>query len=219
MTYAYDAAHLKTVSRYDSSGKCLYAHLYQEYDLSHHLLFQKLIGDLGVVTFIINPLGQRESINSRFYSQRVTYDSVGNVHALATPSGTSTYTYDPLYQLTEESGPLSHTYLYDSHFNRLEKDGQQSNLNALNQLANAEYDPNGNLLRSGDISYTYDALDRLISMKTPDLQFFFTYDSFHRRLSKTVYVETDTVCNILNRQFYFYDGLNEIGAVELSWEI
>ncbi len=218
--YTYDAIHLREVSRHDASETALYTHIYEEYDLSHHLLSQQLISNLGVVTYSISPLGKREAIDCSFFSQHVvSYDPVGNITALATQSQTTTYTYDDLYQLTQENGPLSHSYAYDSHFNRLQKDDQTYVLNALNQLSNVEYDANGNPRLAVDAKYTYDALDRLTCIETPSQRFVFTYDSFHRRLTKTIYEQTHGVWQCINQYFYFYDGQNEIGSTDANGKI
>ncbi|MGE5196803.1 MAG: RHS repeat-associated core domain-containing protein [Anaerolineae bacterium] len=55
----------------------------------------------------------------------------------------------------------------------------------------------------------YDALDRLIAIETPSVRYEFTYDAWHRRLSKTIIrgQEKKTL-------FFLYDEKNEIGAYD-----
>ncbi len=217
VSYSYDAAHLKEVSRYDKSGNRLYSHVYQEYDLSHHLLSQELIGDLGTVAYTITPRGQRASIDSPYFSQSITvFDPIGNICEMRTDQQSFQYTYDDLYQLIQEEG---HTYRCDSHFNRLEKDGQAIPFKCPDQLANIEYDLNGNPIFFNNTAYTYDPLDRLITIETSDLRLHFTYDTFHRRMSKTLYTKTDGQWQLIDQRQYFYDGHNEIGSTDASGNI
>lgn len=218
--YTYDALHLRQVSRYTPSGHLLYTHNYNAYDLSNHLLSETLIHNLGQITHTFSPLGKKSALSSPYFSQNVTsYDPVGNITSLTTQSKSTTYAYDGLYQLTQETGFFSHTYTYDSHYNRLQKDGQTYTLNALNQLSTVEYDPNGNPCLCGDTHYTYDALDRLVSLETPQKRLVFSYDSFHRRLSKTVYKRTQNTWKTVDQQLYFYDGHKEIGATDSTGKI
>jgi RHS repeat-associated protein len=121
-----------------------------------------------------------------------------------------TYDYDDLYQLTSESGLFAHSYLYDSLYNRLKKDSELYQVNALNQaISHLEYDKNGNPKRQNDKTYTYDALDRLIQITTPAQIQTFQYDSFHRCLSKTI-----TQNNHQEIQYFLYDGQKEIGSFD-----
>ncbi|MBS0653377.1 MAG: RHS repeat-associated core domain-containing protein, partial [Verrucomicrobia bacterium] len=217
VAYSYDPAHLREVARYDRSGYCLYSHFYQEYDLCHQLLSQELIGDLGTVSYTINARGQRASIDSSYFSQVITaLDPIGNICEMRTEQQSSQYAYDDLYQLVQEDG---HTYRCDSHFNRLEKDGRPITLNSLDQLASAEYDPNGNPIFFNNTAYTYDPLDRLIAIETSDLRLHFTYDTFHRRMSKTLHAKTSGSWQLIDQRNYFYDGQNEIGSTDSTGRI
>ena len=208
--YGYDALHLRDVTRSGFSGVG-YKHIYQDYDLSHHLISEKLFGKFEIV-HTISPKGNKAAIRSTFFSQNVEdYDSVGHITSLQTQSKQTTYKYDDLYQLAEETGHVSHTYAYDSHYNRLQKNGTTP----LVPL----YDANGNLRYSGDTTYTYDALDRLISAQSPREYLTFTYDSFHRRLIKTVHERVQDEWQPVNHYLYLYDGQNEIGAMDSSEKI
>ena len=51
---------------------------------------------------------------------------------------------------------------------------------------NYQYDKNGNPISKNNVKYSYDALDRLVQVKSDKECVQFTYDAFHRRLSKTV---------------------------------
>lgn len=217
IAYSYDPAHLREVTRYDRLGNRLYSHLYQEYDLSHHLLSQQLIGNLGTFTNTVNERGQNTSTDTPYFSQQVTtFDRVGNICEIKTEQHIQQYAYDDLNQLIRED---SHTYRYDSHFNRLEKDGNDNNPNALDHLGQAQYDLNGNPIFYNNAVYAYDALDRLISIETDDQRLLFTYDSFHRRLSKSIFKKADQTWELIDLHNYLYDGQNEIGSTDLSGHI
>ena len=134
----------------------------------------------------------------------------GNIRKMKIGPDEISYTYDDLYQLTSESGLFAHSYAYDSLYNRIQKDEEHYEINALNQVpSHLEYDPNGNTTHRDDIVYTYDALDRLIRIETPAFTQIFSYDYLHRCLSKTTNQQT---------QFFLYDGMNEIGSFDASLE-
>jgi RHS repeat-associated protein len=218
--YQYDPAFLREVNRHNTSGWILYSHAYTGYDLSGNLYSEQLIGKLGEVSLTTDSLGRQVEIASPFFSQQITaFDSVGNVLEMQTQEETTTYSYDDLYQISQEEGLFPHTYLYDSHYNRLQKDEETYTLNALNQLSDITYDPNGNPILIGNTTYTYDALDRLISLQTPTTRLTFTYDSFHRRLSKTVETYIDGTWHPTEPLLFLYDGQKEIGATDSSLEI
>ncbi len=220
ITYDYDALHLKEVTRKDSSGNRLYTHRYREHDLSGNLLSQELIYNLGEVTYSISPHGKTAAIHSSYFSQNVTrYDPVRNILTLETGSQATNYSYDDLYQLIEEDGAFSHTYVCDSHYNRLQKDDEKYKFDDLNQLVTAVYDKNGNVKSSKGVLCSYDALDRLICVETPTRKLVFSYDSFHRRLSKTIYERSEDNWNAIDQHLYFYDCQHEIGATDQTGKI
>lgn len=155
-----------------------------------------------------------------------SYNGSNNVTSLTTPSYTATafiydpaerlttysytdplgtescaYTHDPLGQITSENAT---TYTYDTHHNRLTKNGHTHTYNTLSQLTHDSintytYDANGNCIQAGNTHYTYDALDRLTSITQNGQTTTYTYDPFHRRLTA-------------NTTTYLWDGQNEIGT-------
>ena len=76
-------------------------------------------------------------------------------------------------------------------------------MNSLNQVTDYSYDLDGNLVNDGRAQYTYDALDRLISVIKDGVTTTYTYDNFNRRLTKTSPDET---------LYFLYHDQNEIGA-------
>ncbi|GAB4188439.1 MAG: hypothetical protein Tsb0015_08470 [Simkaniaceae bacterium] len=150
---------------------------------------------------------------------------MGNIlgYALQTQKNhKAAFHYDHLdHLICEESSAFSRDYRYDSHHNRINKDGRRYQLDSLHQLtvshnASYEYDPNGNRIVKhtiyGPILYRYDALDRLIEIRHKDIAIQYAYDALHRRMSKTIYTE-DSPDPYLHHEF-LYDGENEIGHFE-----
>ncbi|HAB98201.1 MAG TPA: hypothetical protein DCE71_00030, partial [Parachlamydiales bacterium] len=120
------------------------------------------------------------------------------------------YTYDDLYQLIEETGLFAHHSTYDSMKNRLSKDEENYEVNALNQLiSHLSYNTNGCPTSLGTTKFIYDALDRLIAIITPNMVQRFGYDCLHRCLFKR------TVRSNTQQTLYFlYDGQKEIGSFD-----
>jgi RHS repeat-associated protein len=205
------------VTRKNTHGETLYSHQYLCYDLSGNLLRSLLPNNLGQIHYRYDLNSRRESIDAPGYSQKVLEtDKVGNIRHLLTQNQHSFFTYDELYQLTSESGLFNHTYSYDSLYCRLTKDHEQYQINALSQVASHMiYDKNGNPLRYGDAQYTWDALDRLTQIQTPESHQTFTYDSQHRRLSAT----TRSVQGEEKTDYFIYDGQNEIGSFDANLQI
>lgn len=211
ITYEYDPVHLKTVTRKKLDETALYAHTYLEHDFAGNVLSEKRIdGETSRFTFDL--LNRKTSVYSFPFGEEITkFDPVGNIVKIRKGGiGYLDYTYDDLYQLTSEKGQFDHTYAFDSLNNRLQKDGENYKINALNQVASHfNYDLNGNPIQHSGTTYAYDALDRLIRIETSDFAQVFHYDSLHRCLSKT------TIQNSAQKtQYFLYDGQNEIGAFD-----
>jgi RHS repeat-associated protein len=202
--YGYEGPNLKVVRRKTSAGTPLYAHTYLDYDLSGNLLQEELIG-LSTSRRSVDLLGRTYKLDAPKFSQEIEeFDPVGNIRRMRIQGERTTYSYDDLYQLTQEP---DHNYLYDSLYNRLAKDGESYEINSLNQIASHFlYNSNGNPIRWGHLTFTYDALDRLIQVETPEGTETYTYDFLHRRLSQTT--------SQGSTRHFLYDGLNEIGSFD-----
>ena len=134
-------------------------------------------------------------------------DPLGNILKYDLNGNTCAFVYDDLYQLTSEQ---AFTYTADADYCRLKKNGEEYEHNDLMQLiSHLEHDQNGNPIQHNDSCFSYDALDRLIQVQTPSQRIAFTYDSDHRRLSKTVIHDGG-----VSRNFYLYDGRKEIGILD-----
>ncbi len=227
--YGYDA--LNRLSSLTASGPASFMERYT-YDAAGRLTVAgPAAGNPGVSTALeydadsrLTRLANRSPNSATTFNDfRYTYDRVGNVLTVDDGSGTTTYTYDALYQLTGVSGPgLSETYTYDEVGNRLSKNpstpqstlsGQAVtyNYNAANQLTSSSdgttytYDNNGNLRTKSvggqTTTYSWDIKDRLVRIDFPDGTFAaYTYDAMGRRVSKRDRAGTLT--------YYVYNGLN-----------
>ena len=132
-------------------------------------------------------------------------------------SGTTSYTYDALNQLTGVSGSdLSETYTYDATGNRLTKGGVTYTYNTAGQLVSASdgtgytYDAAGNLrtrTKAGQTTtYSWDAVGRLTRIDFPDATYAaYGYDELGQRISKRDHAGVMT--------YYVYDGMNLVQEV------
>ena len=205
--YEYDALHLKRVSRYEDST-FLYDHHYLAHDLSGHVLYQELPLKVGAMVQDYDLLGRCISREHSCFSQKaLKFDPVGNLLLTNRQEEILSYTYDDLYQLISEK---DHTYAFDALNNRLQKDREVYSINALNQTSELKYDLDGNPLYLEKKKLIYDALDRLISLEDESTSIVYSYDSFHRRLSKKIYDLNSRVPTL--EVYYLYDGQNEIGS-------
>jgi RHS repeat-associated protein len=204
ISYDYDAFNLKKVSR-QKQGRTLYAHEYLSYDLSGRVLLEELPLSTGQVFRDYDLLGRGVLLQSPYFTQEaLSFDPVGNLLLTKRQKKRLAYTYDELYQITSEKG---HQYTFDALYNRVEKDGVDYSINLLNQTDELVYDADGNPTFFKDKKLSYDALDRIILVESALEQIHYSYDSFHRRLSKKTYQKGE----IIEEVYFLYDGQNEIG--------
>lgn len=234
IAYQYRSTHIDTITRLDDNSHPLYTHTYKTYDLSGSLIESLLPEKAGSLTYEYDNLGRfKKSVSTHRTEQVNRYDAIGNIldSSLTDSKGNvrSTYAYDDLYQLIKETGKTTHSYSYDSHYNRRTKDRKVHRLNPLHQLLDDgentyTYDSNGNLIqkKSNDhtSTLTYDALDRLISFCKDDQKVVYYYDENNRRLSKTFFTQdSDNNWKQQKNTRYLYQGQNEIGAVDEEGKI
>jgi RHS repeat-associated protein len=217
--YSYDALYLKEVKR-ESKSKA-YSHQYTKFDLAGNLLESNLVEDMGKLSISYDQLGREISrVTDHFKEDQIKYDRMGNVISIDFEDNISLlkcdYQYDDLYQIKSETGVAQHTYVFDSLNNRIYKDTVEHQVNDLNQILCQQgiqyvYDTCGNMLSDSNknISYSYDALDRLVKVKKDEDEIEYIYDSLNRRLSKIVHLPTKDT-----RYDYLYQGQNEIGVYQ-----
>lgn len=223
--YAYEGANLKNVIRLDQNNNEKYRHCYQNHDLYGEATTIQLAKGTGQETRQYDPLGRRIATQSKGWEEVVPskgYDPVGNLLKVHVKDEKGVvqeqYGYDDLNQLTLEEGSYSHKFQYDSLNNCLEKDGLFRQHNALNQVLSDsqneyQYHPNGNLIQikgQETLDFQYDAQDRLISVVKGNTKVCYTYDHFHRRLKKELFVGGISQ----QVQLFLYVDQDEIGSVE-----
>ncbi len=169
---------------------------YAQRDLGDNPTLLLLPNRLGKIQMLRDKQSRLSSISSPYYKAKFLYDACGNL----TFDSTHHYSYDLLGQL---SCADKENYHFDSLANSLTLHGGLTLIDDLCCLIadgahTYNYDKNGNLLSDGKCFFTYDSQERLIQVTTPEKTVCYTYDSFHRRLSK-------------DDQLYIWDGDNEIG--------
>ncbi len=221
------SAYLDSIHRLNPQGEELYKHEILERDLSGFTKKTALAASCGTLTFNRDKLGRNTNIfHAQFEQKATSFDPVGNLLSLHTkdPEGSSdrTFTYDFLSQLTSETGPTSHSYNYDSLYNRLKKDEAAYTVNDLHSVLSDSnhsysYDKRGNRLSQDNITYKYDALDRLTEVIDNNVRYTYSYDAFNRRLKKEISTFGYIAWNSPEiSQLYLYAPESEIGALNSS---
>lgn len=206
--YDYEGFHLQKIQIEDLLKKRSYSHRYLKYDRSGHSLKEELIGAKGFIEKQFDAAGRAISVKAPEFEQTIErLDPLGHIYEMTLQGKSFLFGYDDLYQLTKEA--KSH-YRYDSLQNRIEKNDHSYETNLLCQLPKEFiYDENGNPIQYKDFSFQYDALDRLIQIKTNEWVLNYCYDPLHRRLSSTLHSPEG------KKELYFlYDGQNEIGSLD-----
>jgi len=210
--YVYDELNRMTDIDVNTSGLVDY-----DYDTLDRRIEKSFIStNLPKATYTYDLANQLESLSNDILPSTsksqfdYAYDNVGNreemvVTGTLVTTGTFTYAYNDIYELTGVSGADSHSYAYDNVGNRTTVDSVTYTPNALNQYSqvgatNFTYDGNDNLADNGPNAYTYDESNRLLGLQNGTYTAAYEYDAFNRRISKTVNSVTT---------YFIYDG-NEV---------
>jgi RHS repeat-associated protein len=160
--------------------------------------------------------------NSTIETFQYNYNGVGALQSAIDTSGTTSYAYDNLSQVTAVTYPVgsnlvNETYTYDTVGNRLTSSAFSNwNYNADNQLVqfdstNFTYDNNGNTLSKTKTGtsyvFQYDALNRLTETTVSGQNLKFFYDHLGRRIKK----EVDG-----SATWFMYDGYRVIAEFDES---
>lgn len=226
MQYSYYANLLQRITRLNAIGEEQYKHEYTQFDQAGRVL-KAMTASKQEISIRYDRMGRQIAMETPGWREAIKYDAVGNLVEKTVHDSLGElnckYNYDDLYQVCGETGAVSHSYTYDSHYNRLSKDGQTHLYNDLNKLlsdgvSTYTYDPNGNLLSKKSanscVKYKYDALDRLIAIDDGAKQASYSYDDTNRRLSKSVSSDGFTL-----ELLFFYQGQNEIGSCDTKGNV
>jgi len=232
--YDYSGGQLSQVSRLNEQKKEQYCHQYNSIDLKGAVLKATAIGDVGNFFYDWDKKGRPIEFKTDFWKEELLrYDKAGNLCVRTFKDALSKiaceYSYDSLYQLTEEFGVASHFFKNDSLCNRLKKDKNSYDIDHKNRLQRTSkvefsYDKNGNMIQKREAGimtyYSYDALDRLIQVESPKFyRIQYTYDSAHRRLSKKLFHYDGSHFQEVSFDRYFFFGEREVGACNKHNEI
>jgi len=222
--YAYDAIYLRTVTRENSHGELL-KHEYTHYDQSGLLVQSKLAGSVGNVHYTFDPKMRLNEIRADKIAVKASYDLLDNmvsrsVH-FTNAHQEDNFSYNALNQLIGEKGSETHTYVPDSLYNYIARDGVKREITPLQQLIQEgdnsyRYDANGNLTNKEGkepSEYIYDGLDRLVAVMQGDQRTEYKYDPFNRRISKTQFHRSNGTWIQNQTENYLYQGQNEIGTM------
>lgn len=121
------------------------------------------------------------------------------------------YSYDRLQQLIYDGHD---SYQFDS-LNRITSlRGKAQSFSTLHEQISASrrYDIDGRIIEDNGTRYTYDALDRLVSVENENVSYHYRYDAFHRRLFRS----TKSPHASPQEERFLYHNENEIGSYNRS---
>ncbi|MBA3722214.1 MAG: hypothetical protein H0W88_07425 [Parachlamydiaceae bacterium] len=190
IVYEYNPVHLTKIKRYNVNRQLIYESECAEYDLAGNLLSLQLPG--FAINYKYDLLNRPVLIKSPHWESKLEkFDSVGNLLLTKVKDSQgefeNEFRYDRQNQIIFESTSEKNAYAYDTLGNCIKQNDQLRKINAYNQLvADKEteyrYDLNGNLQSqiSPQISYKYDALNRLVECVQGGNTTNFIYDASGR---------------------------------------
>ena len=133
IVYVYDGVFGREVRRLSPTGKLLYTHAYETYDLQGKLLKENHIGYLGSQEYVYDLNGQKILSKNDIFTEGYTRDSLGQIIEVK-GDYSEKYSYNALSQLISEKKIGTNTYGYDSIDNRIAINNYKLHCNSLNQL-------------------------------------------------------------------------------------
>lgn len=209
--YTYNPLFLSKTERI-REGKTVYSSSYEQFDLSGVPKTIRLPKNGGTIDLTYDLLDRPLQVAYPHYVEsEIQYDPRGLMSSKVVNRNLHTYAHDDLGQLTrEQTEGYTHTYQNDALHRQIAVDGQEQSHNAVHQLIHGKsgdylYDAKGRRIRDGAIQYIYDRFDRLIQINRSNQTWDYTYDAFHRKMSRSLNGE---VC------YYSYMGTEEIGSYD-----
>ncbi|MFA6917168.1 MAG: RHS repeat-associated core domain-containing protein [Parachlamydiales bacterium] len=221
--YTYKGFNHESTIRLNTQQEEVYQHKVLSTDLAGRILSLQLAGKAGEISFAYDNKGRTTNIDSEHLKGQFKYaldDTLIESHYQDTLGDfQKKYSYDSLSQLTQESH--SHSYKYDNLGNRRSINGMPyvicANTNRLLESNgnHYKYDENGNLTSVGNMSFEYDSLDRLRTVRKGNEMWKYTYDALHRRIAKEhLSINPDQSFTSLSKEKYLYVGVTEAGSVD-----
>lgn len=204
VVYQYVDENHVNISRLDPNGEVQYTHAYDV--VNDALSKETLIGKAGTLQRQYD--GITKTLTSEFEYLTVIDQYDGDQNLIS----------KILKDLIENKTSTTLNYpigdLLAGKARQLDDQGRVIHYNGIT----CSYDEKGRLTKkvSEDqtTSYGYDAFDRLISVETGNKKVEYTYDLSGRRLSKTV-----TENGEAHKEFYLYQGVNQIGVANENKEL
>lgn len=227
ISYSYDSYHVKKIERATAQKKT-YFHDITQYDTNHCYLEENTCIPGFTLTHRFDPKRKKIATSSPLHSHiaQEFFPDGSLKKAMYTQKNEllQEYNYDSLGHLTEEIGVKQQNYKFDAFDCLIEKNNQllqRSSSFYLQQDAKAtyEYSLNGNRIlkkqQGRELSYTYDALNRLTKLTSETIQIHFTYDAQNRRLSKKVFSKNffGSWSVAYENNYVYFDEL-ELGSFE-----
>lgn len=196
----------------ERQGSLTYEETFLEYDRKMNLTKAQAPHQTGLLEYSYDSLSRPVFTKTPHFEERLTFSKglvVKRDVQDALGSQEANFQYDGLKRLLKEEGIAEHSFTYDMLGNAITFDDKARDFNARNALLgdsekNYTYDLNGNRLHDGKNTYSYDALDRLITADTENGFYTYQYDPSGRRLFKKHSNETIA---------YLWQQEEEIGAV------
>jgi len=179
-TYSYDAANRQTGVQYPNNTQAVYT--YDNADRLLNLAYTSPVsGTVAVFTYTLDAVGNRLTMQDLSGSTGYTYDNLYRLTQVTYPGGEQvTYAYDPMGNRTSLVSTIAGTtvYTYDVADRLLSFSGPGGTVTQT-------WDANGNMTGKGSAIYTFDALDRLTQVISGATTVQFVYNGDGVRLSKT----------------------------------
>jgi len=224
--YVYETFFLNEIKRVNQEGKELYSHQILDRACFGKIKKEKLIDQSSFLSTEYESFGRKKSLTSDFHDHEILLVKNKLIYKdrlfISKKEKERNYFYDELNHLIKEEGFYNHCYGFDSFDTRISKDSKPYLIGQNNQIVSDgkfsyEYNLNGcrskKSIGNSPLCYVYDALDRLTQINTKSIQIHFTYDSWHRRLSKKIYkLSFFGTFYLHDEELYLYDDFHEIGS-------